>query len=68
MANNLVTLGVKFIAKKTETIMYSENGVADPVDENEVWRLRWPPRIREYDDESSQPEGDASKKKRSKIR
>jgi len=62
MANNLVTLGVKFIAKRTEAIMYAENGVADPVDENLVWRLRWPPRIRDYNDDNIQPEGDASKK------
>jgi len=42
--------------------MYSETAVADPVDENLVWRLRWAPRLREYDDENAEPEGDASKK------
>jgi len=47
--------------------MYSENGVADPVDENFVWRLRWAPRIRDYNDDNIQPEGDASKKKEEKT-
>jgi len=66
MANNLVTLGVKLIAKRTESIMYAENGVADPVDENLVWRLRWAPRIRDYDDENAEAEADANKKKDAK--
>jgi len=62
MANNLVTIGVKLLAKKTETIMYSDNGVAEVIDEYEVRRLRWPPRIRNYDDDNVEPEGDKNKK------
>jgi len=42
--------------------MYSENGVADSVDENLVWRYRWAPRLRDYDDDNAEPEGDATKK------
>lgn len=57
-ANNLVTIGVKLLAKKTEAIMYSQDGVAQPLDRWEVERYRWAPRIRNYDDDNVEPEGD----------
>jgi len=63
MANNCVTIGVKMLAKKTETIMYSEDGVAEVIDEYQVNRLRWRPRIRNYDDDNVEEEADANAKK-----
>jgi len=42
--------------------MYSNDGVASPLDEWEVRRYRWAPRIRNYDDDNVEPEGDADKK------
>lgn len=62
MANNCVTIGVKLLAKKTEAIMYSQDGVAQPLDRWEVERYRWAPRIRNYDDDNVEPEGDNTKK------
>jgi len=63
MANNCVTIGVKMLAKKTETTMYSDDGVAEVIDEWEVNRLRWRPRIRNYDEDSAEEEADPNAKK-----
>jgi len=41
--------------------MYSIDKEANAVDENEVRRLRWEPRIRNYDDDNVEPEGDGDK-------
>jgi len=62
MADNAVTIGVKLLAKKTEAIMYSEDGEPQIIDEYEVRRLRWAPRIRNYDDDNTEPEADGDKK------
>jgi hypothetical protein len=62
MVSNLVTTVVKMLALKTETIMYSQDGVAEITDEYEVRRYRWAPRIRDYNDDKTEPENDASKK------
>jgi len=67
MANNLVTVGVKLLAKKTEAIMYTEGAEAQPLDANEVWRYRWAPRIRNYDDDNVKPEEDGDKKDETKA-
>jgi len=63
MANNCVTIGVKMLAKKTEAIMYSDDGVAESIDEYQVNRLRWRPRIRNYDDENTAEEAENNTKK-----
>jgi len=62
MATNCVTIGVKMLAAKTEAIMYSQDGTCEVLDEYQVNRLRWAPRIRNYDDDNVQPESDAGKK------
>jgi len=66
MADNCVTVGVKMLAAKTEKIMYAEDGVAGSLDEWEVRRYRWEPRIRNYDDENVEAEPDPMAKKEEK--